>query len=275
MLLRSAVTTAVVLFVLAIGILFLINKDSMGWFSSNNDVEATGLTVSISTEDVSGYYHTQSEAGSGEYITIKEDELISSADGSRITIPGSAIEFDIILRNESRKTIRATGFGFEKPAIYTAHYTDYPDTSDYDEVPIKIDTDYYYFGSQLAAGISEVRVGSVPEDPETHNLDWSSVNLDSWTTQVFAVSATPDGQYLLRFDENNEPISERTPLLLNYDGFQYADVPAGQFILFRVKIEFVDNPNASQDVYKTFGVGSEHGKCSRMVYIEFDALDQQ
>jgi len=146
----SSIINVSVIFVVFCVVCVFIFGDVFGWFSSNDKVNATGMSVNAYAKRVSVEYAVGTEGDKGNitysaYTTTTTGELPVT---ENINAPGDYSVFKLRIKNNSGKAFDIDSVGFKAPDSTT-------------EVPVTVESVNYYLGTQLKVTLIEINEVSV------------------------------------------------------------------------------------------------------------------
>ncbi len=125
---KSLVSCIVVFCLLSVSLVAFLFNDSLGWFASNNSVDAHNMQVSITGTDVHiEYYYKTSDMN--DFAVMSTPEQMFSG-----LVPGDMVDVRVLYVSEDRRNLQIT--------------TNLDYESEY-EIPLVLEDKYYYFSSQL------------------------------------------------------------------------------------------------------------------------------
>ena len=252
---KSLIYKAASLLLLAIFLctsVFIYLQKSFGWFSDNDEVSASGISVQSGTGAAIDIAMSYQKNETGDFITIDDENV--TAPIFKDLLPGDTIALKLSFKN-NESTVRYLSLSMLAP---TAE----------DELPIitSVTTSggtttnrYHYFGSQI-------RINSV-----SVNADFEETYLLK-TADILDESNNATG-FQQTYIENNEGVFTglTDTALVPYTqgtGTNFALAGEGATTDVIIVFEFVDN-STIQNAYINFG--SQEGQlCQRTLYCTFE-----
>ncbi len=232
---------------------------SYAWVSKNLKVANDSKSFSIDPDLLNALN------SSGDYIFIDEDDSEFNVNPSGY-LPGSSGDFYIGLFNKSGHEITINELGIAAPVVWTtSSSTAFNNTysTDFDEVPVLYEGNYYYLGQSVTVYIKQIDIYSA-----TYESSTNKVTLGTWQSSVSNIPQTP--VYLLDGDPSEVPTGSK---LLSGVDFTIGNNQAARI---KVCITF-PNTNADQNMFKNFGFAPtsthkiSYGYCHRLLYAVFSS----
>lgn len=233
---KRGVSLVVVLTMLVVSIVWVAPNLSLGWFTSNDTVTATGKTVvSYSTEFIVSYRVAKvKQDGSFDYTGV---EFIPITDGNQavaifdaLNAPGDKTEFQVQIESTGSFPVTIQSFGFQAPIPG-------------EEVARVVDGKNYYLSTEIYTKLIDVSHSATQEDDE---ITWT-IDEDNAAIPLRA-SANEAAGAINYFEQIN-----------GADGFE---LEKGDALTFTVQLEFL-NRQESQNQFKVLS-------CTRRLFFTYD-----
>ena len=230
----SSTITVVLLLVAVVVIIFAYGMESFGWFAENKEVNATGMSVTVATDDLDVYVYDEEMTNLGKLSQGSDINF-------NLNLPGTSKYFVLEFNNTKNEEISISKVGFLEPTSQ-------------EEIPVVENNINYYFSTQVL--VISKNLGNTK--PTAENL---SSNFTSSEVGDFLTTTPAEGENinLTSFTIWEETISD-----------QMIIAPNDRCYLV-IKITFYNNPDAPQNQYRNFGTASSitpAACCKRRIFIE-------